>query len=115
VLKLLLSLGWARQEEFFDHLLPVIAKSYRLGEKSVLKRISSLINQDRLPPALVLVSIDCESADGVIVDKEARLFAFAGDRDLPAVEIRSKVLEIVELSRNRPIDDVSDNSGQVNP
>jgi proliferating cell nuclear antigen len=44
----------------------------------------------------------------VFVDKEARLFVFTGDRGLPAVEIRSKVLEIVELSRNRPIDDVSD-------
>ncbi|CCQ33881.1 hypothetical protein HTIA_1757 [Halorhabdus tiamatea SARL4B] len=43
------------------------------------------------------------------------MFAFAGDRNLPAVEIRSKVLEIVELSRNRPINDVSDNSRPSKP
>ncbi|MFC7143283.1 hypothetical protein ACFQMA_26360 [Halosimplex aquaticum] len=68
-----------------------------------------------MPPALVLVSVEGDSADGVFVDEEACLFAFAGDRELPAVEIRSKVLEIVELSRNRPIDDVSDNSWPCKP
>jgi hypothetical protein len=43
------------------------------------------------------------------------LFAFAGDRDLPAVEVCSKVLETMEFSRNWPVDDVSDNSRPSKP
>ena len=63
-----------------------------------------------MPPALVLVSVEGNRTYGIIVDEEARLFAFAGDRELPAVEIRIKVLEIVELNRNWLINDASDNS-----
>jgi hypothetical protein len=86
-----------------------------LGEGSSFEWVTPLVHQDRLPPILILVSVESDPTYSIIIEEEARLFPLAGDRDLPTIEVCSKVLKTVEFSRNRPVDDVSDDAWPSEP